>query len=322
MPGGAYVTYLNFAETLITLACQITSLFLNLNLVYISLFKPKFLLVKGLSISLMAYLYTHIFMATFALPGNLYMGLSWKPPPSDASNRNPYLLYWLGLVASNYYTASPVLVLMLTLDRCISLKLPSYSFFPASSKGRSLKLSLVWTMLGVVVATCVGNTWVYLLELPLDLTRVSNCEVFPCFAIKNRSFPQLTWKVVISIINLISCSLFFYMLKQSGKAKIIKNRVVKNTILFELFFDVIPAITGLAFNLIVGETPANYLGQYTVMLCYVDAACCSIFYSKVMLRSCGWKHWKHSTTRTVASVEPHPQPLSSMSGNRSHSRHQ
>ncbi|KAI1708529.1 hypothetical protein Ddc_14321 [Ditylenchus destructor] len=317
MPGGTYLTYLNFGETLVTLLCQITSLILNLNLVYISRFKPKFLLVKGLSTSLMAYLYAHIFIGMFALPSNLYMGFNWRPPSSAASNSNPYMLYWLGLSATNYYTASPVLVLMLTLDRCVSLKLPSYSLFPVSGKGKFLKLALVWTMLAMVLIFCIGNTWVYLLELPLDLTRVSNCEVFPCLAIKNRSFPQFIFKVVISVINLVSCTLFFYMLKHSGKAKFIKNRVVKNTILFELCFDVIPSITGLMFNMIVGETPANYLGQYTVMLCCLDAACCSIFYSKVMLRSGALKHWKHSTNKTVPSVVP--QPISS--GNRSLSRH-
>ncbi|KAI1710233.1 hypothetical protein DdX_10914 [Ditylenchus destructor] len=152
----------------------------------------------------------------------------------------------------------------------------------------------------------------------LTTSRVSTCEVFPCLIVKNRSFPQFIYKVVISVINLVSCTLFFYMLKHSGKAKIIKNRVVKNTILFELFFDVIPSIIGLVFNMIVGETPANFLGQYTAMLLCLDAACCSIFYSKVMLRSGGWKHWKHSANKTVPSVVP--QPISS--GNRSHSRHQ
>ncbi|KAI1701942.1 hypothetical protein DdX_15809 [Ditylenchus destructor] len=85
-----------------------------------------------------------------------------------------------------------------------------------------LKVVLIWVPFAMVaVLAFVGNTWIYLLELPLDLKRVTTCQVFPCLSIKYRSSPQLMGKVIVSIANLIICFVFFYELKRSGKAHLV-----------------------------------------------------------------------------------------------------
>ncbi|KAI1695476.1 hypothetical protein DdX_19562 [Ditylenchus destructor] len=189
-----------------------------------------------------------------------------------------------GLWMSAYITADPLLVLMLTVERCISLQFPTYSFSITESRKKYVKPAVLIIMLILTAAAVGANTFVYLLELPLDLKRVSNCELFACLMIKSRSLPQFVWKSVTSCANLLTCFTFLYLLRNSTSAKIIKNRVVKATMLFEVCFNAIPGIAGYLFVIIVGETPANYVGQYAVMLCYVNALCSSVFYSKLMLR--------------------------------------
>ncbi|KAI1729922.1 hypothetical protein Ddc_02595 [Ditylenchus destructor] len=171
----------------------------------------------------------------------------------------------------------------------------------AGSKRKMIKPAVLIFMLILTAAAVAASTSVYLMELPLDLKRVSSCELFACLMIKSRSLPQFMWKLVTSCTNLFSCFTFLYLLRNSKNAKIIKNRVVKATMLFEVCFNAIPGIAGYLFNIIVGETPANYVGQYAVMLCYVNALCSSIFYTKVMLRrrSCRPAEITHTTVSEI-----------------------
>jgi hypothetical protein len=63
------------------------------------------------------------------------------------------------------------------------------------------------------------------------------------------------------------------------------NRLVKFTIIFEALFSILPAFTSILFNLVTGEPSANYIGQYGIALSYVDIACCTIFYSWVVMKN-------------------------------------
>ncbi|KAI1717183.1 hypothetical protein DdX_06916 [Ditylenchus destructor] len=263
MAGGVYLRYLNFAENLIILISQLITITLFANLIYKSRFRRGSIQIKGgLSHSLLAFLCAHVVLSSLSLPMSIYLVINWTLPSNpQISHYTPYLLYWLGLWMSAYITAGPLLVLMLTVDRCLSLKFPIYSLSMAGSKRKMIKPIVLIFMLLLTVAAVAASTSVYLMELPLDLKRVSSCELFACLMIKSRSLPQFMWKLVTSCTNLLSCFAFLYLLRNSKNAKIIKNRVVKATMLFEVCFNAIPGIAGYLFNIIVGETPANYVGQ-------------------------------------------------------------
>ncbi|KAI1695348.1 hypothetical protein DdX_19624 [Ditylenchus destructor] len=193
---------------------------------------------------------------------------------------DPQILYWLGIWSGTYMAVAPLAVLWLVVDRCISLK-----FYGYYKNGRQTEFVLLGTV--TMVALSLASTWMYLLELPLDMSKVTRCETMACTMRKSRSLHQLLCKDILATANILCSLLFFYFVRQNGQsnsAKIIKNRVVRNTIIFAVVFDIIPGYFAYGFSLITGESSANYLGQYTVFLCTFDAALCAIFYSHVMLR--------------------------------------
>lgn len=247
MAGGVYLRYLNFAENLIILISQLITITLFTNLIYQSRFRHGSIQIKGgLSHSLLSFLCAHVVLSSLSLPMSIYLVINWTLPSNpQISHYTPYLLYWLGLWMSAYITAGPLLVLMLTVDRCLSLKFPIYSLSMAGSKRKMIKPIVLIFMLLLTVAAVAASTSVYLMELPLDLKRggldwrlelslklclceivVSSCELFACLMIKSRSLPQFMWKLVTSCTNLLSCFAFLYLLRNSKNAKIIVSSLL------------------------------------------------------------------------------------------------
>uniref|UniRef100_A0A915CVS0 G-protein coupled receptors family 1 profile domain-containing protein n=1 Tax=Ditylenchus dipsaci TaxID=166011 RepID=A0A915CVS0_9BILA len=198
------------------------------------------------------------------------------PQPSGPTMYEPYLLFWMGMFAVNYMVACPLNVLLLAVDRCLSLKLTiNYT--------RRFRKWVIWVGVAVILGVVMASTYVYLMDLPLDLTKVARCETFTCVLVKYRNLPQLFAKVVFATANVLFSAIFFYLLKKNVQSKV-NDRVVKNTILLEIVFDVIPAYSAFCFNMIAGEPSANYVGQFAITACVLDAAFCAVFYSIAMFR--------------------------------------
>ncbi|KAI1705939.1 hypothetical protein Ddc_15544 [Ditylenchus destructor] len=280
MPSTSYLTYLNFYETLFTVIFQLIGIALIAHLLLCSKFKNfgPFVLKGQLSISLHVYLWFHLIMLIISLPYHTYFLLEWYP--INPTIQNPYLAYVLGIWPNNYMCLTAVAVLLLALDRYLTLRLSIHY-------SKAVQRAVIGTGVAVIAIIFVGSTIVFLLEFPLDLVKVAQCEMFPCMVRKYRFFTQSAVKISFSAANLLCSIFFFYQLQKSaigaGRARLIKNRIVKYTIALEIIFDAGPALISFIFNLIVGATTSQYIGPYVLLFTTLDAAICSVLYSKTLL---------------------------------------
>ncbi|KAI1731260.1 hypothetical protein Ddc_00064 [Ditylenchus destructor] len=255
MTAGAYITYVNFSEAIVTIFCQLVTITLMANLISCSQFSSPFFIIKsgGLSKSMLVYLYTHLILTTLSIFYHLYLVVKWHPPnPELPPMYDPQILFWLGMWPSNYLAVAPLVVLLLAVDRILSLKCHArYTKF-----AQTLFISTGVILIISVTCASVGS---YLLELPLETEKVLRCEHFSCVVVRLKNRPQLLTKVVLATANTICSFFFFYVVRQSARGN--SSRVIAT-----------------------GEVSATYLGQYAIMLCTADAAICAIFYSLVMLR--------------------------------------
>ncbi|KAI1703210.1 hypothetical protein DdX_15043 [Ditylenchus destructor] len=285
----SYLTYLNFAETILTLAFQSVSITSMSRLVYCAAFRRKSL--RGnLSASLIVYLIVHIMCSTSAVPYHVYIVLNWSP---GANNYSPNLLFWLGMLPNTYYFVSPIPVFFLTLDRCLALKAP---FFHNNLDKKWITVPTIATFL-TVYGVCI---YFFLRELPLDIEKTSMCTLFACTLLKIRAIPQQYIKLIMGCMNVL-CSFHFLYALRTGTGERFKNRVVKVTMAFELCFNVFPSAFSYAFNIIFGTASGNYFGSYPVMFCTLDSACCGLYYSAIFFTKSrniivGSVAAKHSTT--------------------------
>ncbi|KAI1696096.1 hypothetical protein Ddc_20710 [Ditylenchus destructor] len=230
---------------------------------------------------------------------NFYLVIFWRPPGTQYAY-TPMGLYWMGLTNTNYVILAPLFVLQLTLDRSLTLAFGHrYSIF--------YQRFLMGLVAVVICITFIGTTFVSVLELPLDLEKVNRCPNFPCLLLKYRTQPQVVAKNVFTTLNLIGCLSFFYVHKRSSNkswtAKVLKDRVVKCTVIFGLCFEIIPGYIFIAFGLLTGENMTNYVGQYGILLCCMDAAVCSIFYSRILLQR---RHCSFTKAITISNSRTRP----------------
>jgi len=129
----AYLTYLNFGENVVTLLFQLATIPLDINLLITSAFYPKKLTVssqtsaidhRGLSMSMITLISTHIISSAAMLPYVVYVATTWRLPiaqPRNVAVFDPAMLYWLGFSANTFIVVPPVAVFFLTLDRLLTL---------------------------------------------------------------------------------------------------------------------------------------------------------------------------------------------------------
>uniref|UniRef100_A0A915E4K0 Major facilitator superfamily (MFS) profile domain-containing protein n=1 Tax=Ditylenchus dipsaci TaxID=166011 RepID=A0A915E4K0_9BILA len=185
---------------------------------------------------------------------HLYMAIMWRP---DRVIFNPYQIFFSGIWAFSYQISEPIAVLFLTIERLMSLgKTFGYN--------RRIKMLLA------------------IVDLPLDLDKVSKCTFWSCIIIKYRNLPQQGIKVFFASLNLIFGGIFFYIIRNYKFN--INNRSVKTIVLLELCLNAFPVYVGFTFNLVLGMNLSNFIGQYALLFCTLDAAVCGTLYSLLMTR--------------------------------------
>ncbi|KAI1712790.1 hypothetical protein DdX_09417 [Ditylenchus destructor] len=234
-----------------------------------------FVLRGGLSKSLLIYMYHQLFYSTASAPYHVYQIWRWRATHSEPLY-DARFLYWSGIWGMNYMWITPLAVLLLTVDRCLMLSLPlRYS--------RRVQSRVIWMGLGLVLLGTAANTWLLMLELPLDLEKTRNCETISCVLVNHALImPQLRSRPVFATLNVTGSILFIYLLKRTIIIKL-NDRVVRVTVIMELLFDAIPGIIFDIFNEIIGIVIANYAGGIGGTLVTVDGAICSALYSSILL---------------------------------------
>ncbi|KAI1722521.1 hypothetical protein Ddc_06680 [Ditylenchus destructor] len=164
LPG--YLTYLNYGETWISVIAHAITITLMAHLIFCCHFPGRispFILRGGLSKSLLIYMYHQLFYSTASAPYHIYQVWRWRATHSEPLY-DPRFLYWSGIWGMNYMWITPLVVLLLTVDRCLLLSLPlRYS--------RTVQSRVVWMGFGLVLLGTAVSTWLLLLELPLDVEK-------------------------------------------------------------------------------------------------------------------------------------------------------
>uniref|UniRef100_A0A915EI63 Uncharacterized protein n=1 Tax=Ditylenchus dipsaci TaxID=166011 RepID=A0A915EI63_9BILA len=128
---------------------------------------------------------------------------------------------------------------------------------------------------------------VCLLELPLNLEKLTDCYTVSCTMQKYRAVPQNFMKLAICFLNVL-CAVYFLYKYRQVKFKILKNRAVKVTMLLELLLVGLPLFSSQAFNLIFGVSPVTLIGQFTIALGSINELICSIYYFRIFLMNSTW----------------------------------
>uniref|UniRef100_A0A915D9W8 G-protein coupled receptors family 1 profile domain-containing protein n=1 Tax=Ditylenchus dipsaci TaxID=166011 RepID=A0A915D9W8_9BILA len=196
------------------------------------------------------YMISHVVLACTSMLYLIYVIGKWDP--DTITQYDKHIMYWLGLVDSNYIYITPIPVLFLTLDRMFSYMCPDKY---GHVQRRHLLLLTLWCILFIYV----GFSTVTLLELPLQAHKVAQCVNFACMMIRFGQKPQLYCKLG-------------------------KNRAVKVTLVVEICFNILPTFFNFFSSIISSEPLNNYLGQYVEMFCMLDAACCSILYTLIFIK--------------------------------------
>ena len=111
----SYMTYLNFGENVISLISHSIAICLFCRLAYFGLFCPQRLNVNGFSSSMLTYMITHTTLACTSMLYLIYVIGMWRP--NAITQYDKQIMFWLGLLDSNYIYITPIPVLFLTLGK-------------------------------------------------------------------------------------------------------------------------------------------------------------------------------------------------------------
>ncbi|KAI1713334.1 hypothetical protein Ddc_11988 [Ditylenchus destructor] len=286
-----YLPYLSLAENCLVLIC-ITSTTIALTVLFYRLFfKPNLLVTRTISKPMLIFLSHHLLNSIFGFFYHFYLVIWWRPVGISYS---PYILFWSGFWVSNYWAINPVAVFFLTVDRCLAIVL-------VHRYGNRAKHIMLILECGTLAGFYVFSTYIYFLDLPLDLSKVSNCQSFPCLLIKSRSVPQLAIKMTFGWLNILASAFFFYLIKNVSYN--INNRVVVVSVVFECAFNTIPGCLSFVFTMVTGDTWTNYLGPIGSTLVIVDAACNSLMLLRMFTMKT-MRSKENSVRTTPHSVTP------------------
>nr|CAD2171890.1 unnamed protein product [Meloidogyne enterolobii] len=110
-----------------------------------------------------------------------------------------------------------------------------------------------------------------------------------------KNYPVLFVKTCFGFANVFCCILFLYLLEKVGgeAKKKLDNRIIKITVIIEIFLNVIPGEGNIVYKLITGTTPSIYTGELALLGVSLETAICGIFY---------WRKFKDNQTTTVSII--------------------
>uniref|UniRef100_A0A914NFT0 Serpentine receptor class gamma n=1 Tax=Meloidogyne incognita TaxID=6306 RepID=A0A914NFT0_MELIC len=238
--------YIEYVQNWITLLCH----FITVSTMCPILIAIKFgkgLRIKELSPGLRLFFCSHVIFSILGIPYQLYRILFWISPNHETIANNygnqysPYLLFWLSMPEFVFYGAIPSVVLLLTVERCIALRI---TLTWVNKTYRWISLAIFMAIVGV-------NMLGHLLELPLfddNPELIPICETASCTTTNWRLYFQLTSRIVLSSANVVMSIVFLLLLHQTGAAKKLKNRVILFTLFVEFALGVVPTFTAMIFN--------------------------------------------------------------------------
>ncbi|KAI1712925.1 hypothetical protein Ddc_12149 [Ditylenchus destructor] len=164
----------------------------------------------------------------------------------------------------------------MTIDRCLALLTPVY-YHNHLSKPITISSVCCLFVWGAISAFYV------LIEIPLDLEKIRSCWYTSCLLVEYKNLIPLDGKLILGILNIIASCLLFYALKSTSKQEL-KNRVVKVTMIMEIFLDVLPMFLNQLWFMISEISLGSYVGQLPTCLSMLNVAICSIYYSRILIR--------------------------------------
>ncbi|KAI1699993.1 hypothetical protein DdX_16977 [Ditylenchus destructor] len=308
----SYLHWLNFVQTLITLVFQVTSISLMSRLMFYRFLKPLKYEMRNMSKTIVLNAFVHIIGSILTIPHHLYLVLWWKQATPSASTDEPLydpnVLYWTGMFLGVYMYAPPVPVFFLTLERCIALK------FPVLYNSKFMRKKMPVLTFNVTITWCLATILLFLRELPIDMATVKYCESATCLLTKYHGAPQQYMKFSISALNILCTAYFYYALRTfntfNGTRKVftIKNRIVILTTISEVLLIILPMIFAQVFINVTGQSSANILGNYGMLLFTLDAVICSIYYEKTFM--CKHSQDNGQSPKVNAGNRVHPKNTS------------
>uniref|UniRef100_A0A915DBJ8 G-protein coupled receptors family 1 profile domain-containing protein n=1 Tax=Ditylenchus dipsaci TaxID=166011 RepID=A0A915DBJ8_9BILA len=173
-----YLSYLYLFQGASIIVFGFIGLVTMTRIVFCNFFRPGTLAIKSLSATMLIYMITHIVNLSLSFTYHFYMVFWWRP---DKNIYKSYFIFWFGIWTLNYLVCGPIVIFFLTLDRCLVLKM-------AFRYNDRIKAWLVRTILLALFIAYLSSTFIYLMELPLDLKK-GECLIF-CnfFKIKTVTF--------------------------------------------------------------------------------------------------------------------------------------
>ncbi|KAI1694794.1 hypothetical protein DdX_19936 [Ditylenchus destructor] len=115
-----HLTYFTFADNAVILCFHTVAISFYTRILYCYYFKRNKLKTSSMAKSLLIFLWTHLICAISDVPYHTYVVVKWNP--ANQENYDPYVLYWTGISVSIYYNLTSLSVLLLSLDRLLTLR--------------------------------------------------------------------------------------------------------------------------------------------------------------------------------------------------------
>ncbi|KAI1700863.1 hypothetical protein Ddc_17895 [Ditylenchus destructor] len=181
--------------------------------------------------------------------------------------------------------------LVLTIERCLLLR------FPVQYKAFGLQYFTVVASVFFTIVLFAYLLYTYFYTIPIDVTRVRNCESYSCIISAQLNAFVAYVKTVIGVFNIIIMFYFIYMIRNMSSLQQ-TDRIAKVTMVMEVAMNTTPILSFQIFAAIMDQDPANYIGQIVPLLFASNIAICSIFYTKTLLRKSGWYIFRRKTIVT------------------------
>ncbi|KAI1702283.1 hypothetical protein DdX_15549 [Ditylenchus destructor] len=228
-----HLTYFTFADNAVILCFHTVAISFYTHILYCYYFKRNKLKTNSMAKSLLIFFWTHLICAVSDVPYHTYVVVKWNP--ANQENYDPYVLYWTGISVSVYYNLTSLSVLLLSLDRLLTL----LSFHHHKNKNLKkwfLRVTVIF-LLGFSIYPIVD----YLMMLPLDKDKLRYCQSQSCVASSLNSFvPNL--RLLILVINLLISGSFLWTFRSVSKKQTVNIRVVKMAIVLEIAFNALPSL--------------------------------------------------------------------------------
>ncbi|KAF7632500.1 hypothetical protein Mgra_00008098 [Meloidogyne graminicola] len=127
------------------------------------------------------------------------------------------------------------------------------------------------------------------------LNKIIYCESQSCMQLHLKNYPILFVKTCFGVGNIFCCIVFLHLLARVGKEakKKLDNRIIKITVLIEIFLNMIPGEGNIIYKFITGTTPSTYTGELALLGFSLEIAICSVFY---------WRKYKYSKNEIQVKI--------------------